>query len=214
MAAFIIITIAVVMIVYAISILYKRKNDQKKLDSIISKSGLTFVQKFRSKKKMDFIGIDESNKKILLVHQHSLLDMFENRKSNSKSEFIDSVLDFNQILKSEIVLDGNTVSSKSTSRTVGGALLGGALMGGVGAIVGGLSGGSTNNNHVKTLSLRIVTNSIANPNFYIDFFDSKLNAGTGSTRTDSMHYKPLFNECQKFHDIISIIIDQEDKKTA
>jgi hypothetical protein len=215
MAAFIIIAIALIMIVYSISILSKRKDDQKNLDLLISESGLTFVQLFKFKGKMDCIGIDEKNRKILIIHQFSLQEIYESKKGFKNVERFDKlILDFDQVLKSEIVVDGNTVTSKSTSRTLGGALIGGALLGGVGAIVGGLSGGSSNNSYVKNLSLRLVINSLSKPNFYINFFDSRINTGSANTKVDSNTYKSAFNECQKFHDIISIIIDQEDKKTA
>ena len=49
---------------------------------------------------------------------------------------------FENILSCSLLKNGITVTSKSTTRTIGGALVGGALLGGAGAIVGGLSGDS------------------------------------------------------------------------
>ena len=50
------------------------------------------------------------------------------------------VIGFDQVYDVEYVVNEETIASKSTLRTIGGAVVGGVLAGGVGAIVGGLSG--------------------------------------------------------------------------
>ena len=68
------------------------------------------------------------------------------RKVAYLEEQQETYIPFEDIISIEIVEDNTTLASKSTMRTVGGAIVGGALAGGAGAIVGGLSGDSKMNN--------------------------------------------------------------------
>ena len=44
--------------------------------------------------------------------------------------------------------------TKSTGRTIGGAIVGGVLMGGAGAVVGGLSGDTKQKKEVKNMDIK------------------------------------------------------------
>lgn len=72
------------------------------------------------------------------------------------------IFDFNKEITTErikyedihsvsLLIDDVTIYSKSSSRTVGGALVGGALLGAAGAVVGGLSGDTKVNDKVKSV---------------------------------------------------------------
>lgn len=110
---------------------------------------------------------------------------------------------FYKILSVELLEDNNVVSSKSTTRTVGGALLGGALAGGAGMVVGGLSGNTTQKKDVLKVTVKIRIRDYSIPSLSITCFDK-----TGSTGT----YEEEIKNAQEIVDYVSIIIDEVDRK--
>ncbi|MBQ7462808.1 MAG: hypothetical protein IJS63_11330 [Bacteroidaceae bacterium] len=77
---------------------------------------------------------------------------------------------FDQIISVEILEDNTLLSSKSTTRTVGGAMLGGALAGGAGMVVGGLSGDSKQKKKVSKVSVKIKIRDYSTPALLIPCF--------------------------------------------
>lgn len=67
------------------------------------------------------------------------------------------------VLSSEIVEDGTSVTRTSRGSQVLGAVVGGALLGGAGAVVGGLSASSTTSERVHRVELSVTVNDIARP---------------------------------------------------
>src|SRR5690625_2106720 len=53
------------------------------------------------------------------------------------------------IIESEVVVDSHTITKTARGSQIGGAAVGGVLLGGVGAIIGGLSGGTGSFEQVK-----------------------------------------------------------------
>lgn len=78
---------------------------------------------------------------------------------------------FKDILSSEIVEDGHSVTKTSRTSQVGGALLGGLAFGGVGAIIGGLSGKTTTHNNITRIDVIITVNNPKSPVFTINVMD-------------------------------------------
>ena len=66
------------------------------------------------------------------------------------------IINYSNILSFTYMENNTQIITKSTSRTVGGAMVGGALMGGVGAMVGGLSGSAKVLNDVRSMEIKIV----------------------------------------------------------
>lgn len=133
------------------------------------------------------------------------------------SGYYSRIVDYKDIIEVEIIEDGNTISKKSTSRTIGGAILGGILAGGAGSIVGGLSGSSKQKRKVSSLCLKILIRDTKNPTLIIRCFDSK-KMTTGNIESletegnaESHIYKSAKQQAEKIKDILSVIIDKTDR---
>ena len=123
---------------------------------------------------------------------------------------------FDQIISVEILEDNTLLSSKSTTRTVGGALLGGAFAGGAGMIVGGLSGDSAQKKKVSMVSVKIRIRDYSTPSLLITCFDAlKLTGHKEIKTTDGLFgqiYKDELQNAQKIADYVSVIIDEVDRQ--
>lgn len=121
-------------------------------------------------------------------------------------------IDYEDIIKVELVEDGKTISSRSTTRTVGGVLVGGALLGGAGAIVGGLSGNIETTRKVSKLEvkmlLRRATSNTISMNFVSDrTFDL-------SKPEELNNYNTVYDYAVKAKDMIEIIIDKMEREDS
>lgn len=125
------------------------------------------------------------------------------------------VVHFNKIMSVEVIEDNKTLSSKSSIRTIGGAIVGGVIAGGAGAVVGGLSGDSTNKKKVSAINVIIKIRDVNNPNLIIRCFDAQSMCSTKEIKPDGIFgdlYKQGVSHANRIADMISIIIDAEDKK--
>lgn len=139
------------------------------------------------------LGVDNDNRKIFVL-------------VNNDKERIFAYSD----LMSVQVIENNEVSyNKSTTRTIGGAIVGGALLGGAGAIVGGLSGSYKQKDSVESLKVRMLIRDINSP--IIDLI-YKSNDGAKFTR-NSFLYQELYSQpAEELKAVLSIIIDDEDRR--
>jgi hypothetical protein len=127
-----------------------------------------------------------------------------------------SKVSFDQIISVEILEDNTLLSSKSTTRTIGGALLGGALAGGAGLVVGGLSGDSIQKKKVSKVLVKIKIRDYSTPSLTIPCFDAlKLTGYNEIKTTDNLYghfYKEELQNAQKIADYVSVIIDEVDRQ--
>lgn len=125
---------------------------------------------------------------------------------------------FDQIISVEILEDNTLLSSKSTTRTVGGAMLGGALAGGAGMVVGGLSGDSKQKKKVSKVSVKIKIRDYSTPALLIPCFDAHELTGYDEIKpTDILcgcFYKEELQNAQRIADYISVIIDEVDRQQS
>lgn len=199
-------------VILFIFLMYKAvewENNKKKARGELLNNKFAEIENFTASKQINsfdgfyIFAIDESNEKIAYV-----------------TELDKTIIEFANIIGVELIEDGNTVSKKSTSRTIGGALVGGALTGGVGAIIGGLSGSSTQKNKVSSLSVKIHLRSLDKPSLLIKCFDSRTmtTEHKASIETDgnieSWKYKFGKQNADEIKDLISVIIDRIDSKTV
>ena len=138
-----------------------------------------------------FFAVDKNNEKILAVD-----DEMHNR-----------VVSYEDIIKVELIENGTTLTSKSTMRTLGGAALGGFIAGGAGMVVGGLSGKTTTVQEVNEIKVKILLRDIDNPEVSIIINRVRLHV-----KKDKEIYNQRKAEAQKIVDMVSVIIDQVDKK--
>ena len=123
-----------------------------------------------------------------------------------------NVFNFSDILDVTYEENGTQLYSKSTSRTVGGALVGGVLMGGAGAVVGGLSGASSQSKEVRSIDIKILLRSTDRPSYVLHFKDEDrtLNTKNDSDRTS---YERYVKNATQAKDIFSVIIDSAKQVT-
>lgn len=107
-------------------------------------------------------------------------------------------IDSNDLIESEVLIDGKTVTKTSRASQFAGAAVGAVLLGGVGAIIGGLSGKTSTEQQAKGVKLRVVVNDIDNPFHVIDFIEMN---NTGSTRPNV-----AVSEATEWHELLSTII--------
>lgn len=129
---------------------------------------------------------------------------------------IKMIIPFSKILGVSLVVNGTTISSKSTTRTIGGGLIGGALAGTAGAIVGGLSGNSKQKNMVSSVQVKIIIKDITNPSLIFNAFSAKMvsNVLNEIDTTDAFFgkiYKQCLEQANRIVDMVSVIIDEVDK---
>lgn len=149
------------------------------------------------------IAVDEQNNTVCLL--------------TGEAPFVkNKVIQYKDILESEILEDGESLTKTSRGSQLGGVLLGGLVLGGVGAIIGGLSGKKTNIDTIKRIDLKIVINDINEPIFFLNLLNvsNVLSTDEGYKKSDNK-YQIAIQEARKWNSIISILIkkaDEEDKK--
>ncbi|MBQ5692806.1 MAG: hypothetical protein IIV72_05090 [Alistipes sp.] len=82
-------------------------------------------------------------------------------------------LKFSDILSVELIQDSNIVSKKSLSDTIGRSIIGGALAGNAGAIIGGTTSKSSNQDICKLLQCIVTIRDIQEPTLNITLCNSK-----------------------------------------
>ena len=115
------------------------------------------------------------------------------------------IYDYKDILRSEVVEDGDSITYTNRKSQAASTAIGYALAGGVGAIIGGLSGSKRNINFATNVSLRIVVRDTEHPLFQIAFLNKK-------TEKKSNDYKKAIEKANELHAHISVIIDQASKE--
>lgn len=139
-----------------------------------------------------YLAIDMKNEKILSI----MWDFQTGRKFN--------VLKFSDIRRVELTENGQVISSKSTARTIGGAIVGNAVAGGAGLILGGLSGDSKQKEKVNKIIIRIITNNIEMTQVEYELY-------LGQVSKDDIKYKNAIRKAQEIENIIGLIIDKCDE---
>ena len=156
-----------------------------------------------------FIAIDDNTNRIAI-------------KLNGEKKI--TTYSYNDILSCEIIEDGVSIYKKSTTRTVGGAVLGGVIAGGAGAIVGGLSGKQSKEREYKKIQLKLVIKDTKNPNIFLTFFDYQkvdpsktVEPEKGIKETEFLNGEILKESklaVNQWKDVFTIIIDKIDTKSV
>lgn len=118
------------------------------------------------------------------------------------------IISYRDVLSSEIIEDGETVTKTSRGSQIGGALIGGLALGGVGAIIGGLSGSTKSAEKISKLALLITINDIANPVHYVMFIHEE----SLSHKKSGTVYKNAMGQAQEWHGKIQVLIRQADEE--
>ena len=196
MGIFVFVVIAIIVLIVAVSLFMKEqdrsenKRGEELDETAASLDGFTPTATVNGYSNYYKFMVDETNKSICYI-----------------SGKVKMIIPFSKILGVSLIENGTTVSSKSTTRTIGGGLIGGALAGTAGAIVGGLSGNSKQ---------KIIIKDIKNPNLTFDAFSAKMvsNFLNEIDTTDAFYgkiYKQCLAQANRIVDMVSVIIDEVDK---
>ena len=152
------------------------------------------------------IAIDEENNKIgIIVNSNNNPTILSRTFSNYN--FSSRIFDFRDILRSEILKDGKSITSTSITSTVSGAVLGGMIAGGVGAIIGGMAGEKETVNVVSRLELQVVVNDPKKSVYRIVFA-----ANTEDFTIHQLSSKELDEIAHHWHNLLSHIIKLNDSE--
>jgi len=133
------------------------------------------------------LAVDDSSRKLCVIHGE-----------------VTKLYDYGEVIESEVIIDGQSVTKTSRASQFVGTAIGGVLAGGVGAIIGGLSGSKSTKEKVKGVSLKLIFNDTQNPVHLIDFIEL---TNTGSTIPEQ-----ALEEAKAWHDLLSVIINQGKKE--
>lgn len=163
----------------------------------------TNSQEFISKDLSSAIAIDTDKNQICLI-----------TIENDTARHV--IIPYKDILSSEIVEDGSSLTKTARGSQLGGALIGAVLLGGTGAIIGGLSGEKHTVDKVKNIDLLIIVNNTDEPIFKVNFLTTNvfnLNKihNPDSYDKDSSEYKSAASKAKEWHSIMAIIIKKADE---
>lgn len=175
----------------------KRKSEQNDiadsdlLSFLSSIEGFKASQRFISEDKKYVIAVDENTKKVCFI--------------DSNYGIGKKLYSYKGLIKSEIIEDGESVTTTSRSSQLGGAILGGMIAGGAGAVVGALSGSQSTKSQVKSITLQITTNDTRSPVQNIKFLYLE-----EAILKNSVRYQHAFREANHWHGLISVLIKRAD----
>lgn len=149
------------------------------------------INNFKPTSTFDMISFDDNMRAFIITKRFTL---------NGKIQdlyFYDQVVDF------ELLEDGTTKVKGGLGR----AAIGGLLFGGVGAIVGGITGGKKTESVCDSLQIKITLRNSINQTVYLDFINC-------TTKTSSFSYKVAYSTAQDAMSALQLAIDMVDNAPA
>ena len=116
------------------------------------------------------------------------------------------IINYSDIIEVSYEENGSQLYTKSTGRTVGGAIVGSFLMGGAGAVVGGLSGASKQNKEIENMDIKILLRSTIRTSCVLHFKDVDRVLKTKED-ADRKLYEKYVKNANQAKDVLSVIID-------
>lgn len=166
-------------------------NKKNKLLALVNVNVKGKIKKYINEEELKAIVLDETNKKIHLFI----------------SENVHLPFDFNDIIRSEILIDNETIISTNKGSQIAGSIVGGIIAGVPGMIIGGLSGEQTAKGNIKNIELKLTLNNMSNPTFKISFLSHISKVGHSK---DSSKIKNAINEIEKWQGYFDIILKQQN----
>ena len=123
------------------------------------------------------------------------------------------IFNYSDIIEVSYEENGSQLYTKSTGRTVGGAIVGSFLMGGAGAVVGGLSGESKQNKEIKNMDIKILLRSTSRTSCVLHFKDVDRVLKT-KEEADRKLYETYVQNANQAKDVLSVIIDDAKQASA
>ena len=171
----------------------KKKDMLSEIDKV---DDFTVSQQIMGNNGESGLAIDEARHKFCLIKQ-------EYGTISTK------IYTYKDLLETEILEDGSSITKTSRGSQLGGILIGGLALGGVGAIIGGLSGKKNQIDKVSSIDLKIIVNDTETPMFLINFLKS-----SDGYKKDSFVYKTGIQTIREWNSRMAVLIkkaDEEDK---
>lgn len=187
--AWIVITLVVVIICIIIQIITsnKRRDD---IDGILQDiPNFSTTHLYIGPDEKTGIAIDEENRKVCFIQNYYGV--------------VINPFDYKDIISSEVIEDGDTITKSSRTSQIGGALVGGLALGGVGAIIGGLSGSKKTSGVAKNISLKVIVNDTSSAMHEVIFLNTE-------AKKDSLSYKIATEKVNEWHAKIHALIKQSN----
>lgn len=150
--------------------------DSKTLDStaireMIAEKERTqaLIDSFKPTHKVDMLAFDDNTQTFVITHSKKHQDIYR----------------YDQIVGFELLEDGETITKGGLGRAVAGGL----LFGGIGAIVGGVTGGKKSKNVCKSLQIKLTLRNSPKQTEYLPFIATE-------TKTGSIIYKTAYKLAQ------------------
>ena len=144
-------------------------------------------------KGLNSIAIDNINHLVLVAKTFDRKPLRKAIANDKEASIITpKLLKYEDVIRAEVVIDGQNVSSKSAS----GALVGGLLFGTPGAIVGSNTGTTKYRRDVDTVLLKLLVKDVLNPAHEIVFFKKGF---------DRVSPKKAQINCQDWQDTLAVM---------
>ncbi|MCC3645838.1 SHOCT domain-containing protein [Cytobacillus oceanisediminis] len=163
-----------------------------------SLENFTVSQKYQSYDLNSAILLDEERKKVCFLFAN--IDTSE-------------IYSYKEILETEIVEDGKTITGTSRSSQIGGAIIGGVLAGGAGAVIGGLGGKKTSEQEINKIDLKVIVNNTKSPVKYINFLTADeidIDGKPFPIKKDNPKYKSAMSSINHWHSLLSLLIKETE----
>jgi hypothetical protein len=116
--------------------------------------------------------------------------------------------DFKDIIKSEVIIDNDTIISTKRGNQILGSVVGGVIAGVPGMIIGGLSSEQITSQKVKNVDLKLTLNDMNNAIFKINFLSPFPNNGFIK---DSPQVKNALTSIDRWQGYFNVILKQQNQ---
>jgi hypothetical protein len=141
----------------------------------------------------------DANTGLLVDQTHRIITPFSDSGKTYR------VYQYQQLIRSEVLEDGDTVTSTVRSSQIIGGLVGNAVLGPVGLLVGGLTGKTRTRQEVRSVALGITVDDSERPLWSIQFLPSNKPFLKKSKEAQAAHMA-----ADEAHALVSVLLRQAD----
>ena len=149
------------------------------------------IANFKATKKVGNLSFDDNSQTFVITKVNTLV------KKNQE------LYHYNQIVSTELLEDGESITKGGLGRAVAGGL----LFGGVGAIVGGVTGGKRTKSVCKSLQIKITFRNSPRQTEYLSFLAAE-------AKTNSLVYKTAYKSAQDAMSALQLAVDMSNTSSV